>query len=122
MRNVNSAGRKECIGDMYAILRRIKIQPQLVGEAIRRTEHVFLPVLSNEPGFIEFYSIQIGENEALSVSLFETKEQAEEGNRKAFEWAKEQLFPLAQGPASIVGMGDVLLHQKKEPQREGNMA
>lgn len=100
---------------MYAIMRRIRIQPHFMEESLKRTEQFFLPFLRNEPGFIEFYSVQVGENEALSISLFETREEAEEGNRKALEWAKEQLFPLAQGPAEIVGVGEVLLHQKREP-------
>jgi heme-degrading monooxygenase HmoA len=99
---------------MYAIIRRIKIRPHFMEESLHRTKQSFVPFLSNEPGFLDFYTAQVGENEAVSISLFETKEEAEEGNRKALEWAKEQLFPLAQAPAEIVGEGEVLLHQKKE--------
>ncbi|GHO47483.1 hypothetical protein [Ktedonospora formicarum] len=99
---------------MYAIIRQITIQPHLVEEAIKITGQVFLPVLRNEPGFVDFYSILVAENEAMSISFFETKEEAEEGNRKALEWAKEQLFPLALGPAEIIGVGKVVLHQRKE--------
>src|SRR5690242_18915351 len=99
---------------MYAIIRRITIQPHLVEEAIKITEQVFLPVLRNEPGFIHFYCLLVTENEAISLSFFETKEEAEEGNRKALAWAKEQLFPLALGPAEIVGAGEVVLNQRKE--------
>ena len=106
---------------MYALLRRLQIRPQFREEALHTTEHVFLPALSSEPGFIEFYAVQIGEHEALSISLFETKEEAEEGNKKALEWAKDELFPLAEAPAEVVGMGEVLLHQKKELTREGKM-
>ncbi len=98
---------------MYTIMRQITFKPGVMEEAARRTEEVFLPFLSNEPGFIEFYSIQVGEQTALSISIFDTKELAEEGNRRAFEWAREQLFPLAEAPAQVVGMGEVLLHQKK---------
>lgn len=107
---------------MYAIMRRIKIQPQLMEESLRRTREIFLPFLKNKPGFIEFYSVQIGGSEALSISLFESREEAEEGNRRALEWAREQLFPLAQGPAEIVGAGKVLLHQKKSFEREKHIS
>jgi heme-degrading monooxygenase HmoA len=108
---------KECVA-MYAIMRRIKIQPHLMEEAIQKTEQFFVQPLSKEPGFLKFYSVRVGESEFVSISLFETRETAEEGNRKALEWARENLFPLAQGPAEIVGGGEVLLHQKKEPQAE----
>ncbi len=105
---------------MYTIIRRLKVKPHLVEEAIKRTEQVFLPVLRNEPGFLEFYSILVSEHEAVSISLFETKEQAEAGNNKALEWAREQLFPLAQGPAEILGAGEVVLHQKQETEKARN--
>ena len=99
---------------MYTIMRRLKVQRHLVEEAVKITEQMFLPILSKEPGFIEFYSVLVSENEAVSISLFETKEQAEAGNSKALAWAREQLFPLALGPAEILGAGEVVLHQKKE--------
>jgi hypothetical protein len=98
---------------MYTIMRQITFKPGVMVEAARRTKEFFLPVLSKEPGFIEFYSVQVGEHAALSISIFTTKELAEEGNRRAFEWAREQLFPLAEAPAQVVGVGEVLLHQKK---------
>jgi heme-degrading monooxygenase HmoA len=103
---------------MYAIIRRIKVQPHLLEELAQRTEHGFLPLLRKEPGFVEFYVVRAGEDEGLSISIFETKEEAEEGNSKAFEWAKDQLFPLSKGPAEVVGIGEILLHQKKEPEEE----
>ena len=98
---------------MYAIMRRIKIQPRFMEEAVQKTEQFFVKPLRNEPGFLEFYSVQVGESEFVSISLFETKEEAEEGNRRALEWAREQLFPLAEAPAEMVGVGPILLHQKK---------
>jgi heme-degrading monooxygenase HmoA len=101
---------------MYAIMRRIKIQPQYMEEAVKKTEQFFMQPLRKEPGFLEFYSVQVGESEFVSISLFETREEAEEGNRKALEWAREQLFPLAEAPAEMVGAGTILLHQKKEPE------
>ena len=73
-----------------------------------------MALLINEPGFVELSIIQIAEDEGLSISVFETREQAEEGNRKTLEWAKVHIFPLAQGPAEIVGLGEILLHEKKK--------
>jgi heme-degrading monooxygenase HmoA len=103
---------------MYAIMRRIKIQPHFMEEAVQKTEQFFVQPLRKEPGFLEFYSVQVGESEFVSISLFETKEEAEEGNRRALEWAREQLFPLAEAPAEMVGAGSILLHQKKEAEEE----
>ncbi|MEP7188888.1 MAG: antibiotic biosynthesis monooxygenase [Roseiflexaceae bacterium] len=116
---MNNIMRKDCTA-MYAIIRRIKVQPQLLEELVRRTEQAFVPLLRDEPGFVEFTVAQVGQDEGLSISIFETKEAAEEGNRKAFEWAKEQLFPLAQGPAEVVGFGQILIHHKKQLEEARN--
>lgn len=107
---------------MYAIMRRIKIQPHLLEEAVQKTEQFFVQPLKKEPGFLAFYSVQVGESEFVSISLFETRETAEEGNRKALEWVGENLVPLAQGPAEIVGAGEVLLRQEKESQAERELS
>lgn len=100
---------------MYAVLRRIQVQPQFVEESVRRIEYGLVPLLRNGSGFVEIYVVLVGEGEGVSTSLFETKEAGEEGNRKSLEWAREQKYPLALGPAEIVGEGSVLLHQTKAP-------
>lgn len=99
---------------MYAVLRRIKVQPQFVEESVQRIEQGLVPFLRKEPGFVEMYIVLVGEGEGVSISIFESREDAEDGNRKSLEWAGEYIFPLAQGPAEIIGVGEILLHQKKE--------
>ncbi len=103
---------------MYAVLRRIKVHPQFVEESVQRIEHGLIPLLRNEPGFVELSLVLVGEGEGVSISTFETRQDAEEGNRKSLDWAREHIFPLAQGAAEIVGVGEILLHQKKEPEIE----
>ncbi|GHO58089.1 hypothetical protein KSB_65640 [Ktedonobacter robiniae] len=107
---------------MYAVMRKIKVQPHLIDTLTQKTRDVFVPVLKNEPGFIEFIVVQVGEGEAVSISIFETQEAAEEGNRKAFAWAGKHLFPLAEGPAEIVGLGKLLLYQQKEAAGEKSIS
>ncbi len=103
---------------MYAVLRRIQVQPQFVEESIKRMEHGLVPLLRKEAGFVEMYVVLVGEGEGLSISIFETGQDAEEGNRRSLEWAREQIFPLALGPAEIVGVGEILLHQTRASEEE----
>ena len=49
----------------------------------------------------------------MPLSFFETQEQAEESNRRALEWTRENLAPLAAGPHQIVAGGEVLVHKGK---------
>jgi heme-degrading monooxygenase HmoA len=103
---------------MYAVLRRIQVQPHLVEESVQRMEHGLVPLLRNEPGFVELYVVLVGEGEGVSISIFEARQDAEAGNRKSLEWAREQIFPLALGPAEVVGVGEILLHQTKGSKEE----
>jgi heme-degrading monooxygenase HmoA len=97
---------------MYVTIRQLFVYPHLVEEMIEITAREFLPLISQEPGFIDFTVIRTAEDQAVSISTFATKEQGEEGNRKALDWARERMFPMAKAPAVILGNGEVLLTQK----------
>jgi heme-degrading monooxygenase HmoA len=92
---------------MYAAIRRLKMKPGLIDEAVRRIENGFVPLLRSVPGFVEYVGVQVGEDEGLTISLFKTQEQAEESTRRAAEWVKQNLAPLAAGPLEIVAVGEV---------------
>ena len=98
---------------MYVAIRRLKVQPGVMDEAVRRIENGFVPILSSVPGFVEYDTVQVEEDVGLSITFFETQEQAEESNRKAAEWVKENLAPLAAGPHHIVAFGEVRSHKAK---------
>jgi heme-degrading monooxygenase HmoA len=96
---------------MYLVIRRINVHPHLVEESVRRIEQGLVPLVSRQAGFVEFYLAQVGANEGLTISIFETQQEAEAGNTASLAWAKEQIFPLAQGPAEMIGVGEVLIHR-----------
>ncbi len=96
---------------MYVAIRRMKGQPGSIDEAVRRVEHGLVPILSSVPGFVEYDVVQVGEDVGVTISVFETQEQAEESNRRAAEWIKENLAPLAAGPLEIVAVGEVRVHK-----------
>jgi heme-degrading monooxygenase HmoA len=92
---------------MYGAIRQLKVKPGFMDEVVRRIENGFVPLLSSVPGFVEYVGLQAGENEGITISLFETQEQAEESTRRAAEWVKENLAPLAAGPLEVVAVGEV---------------
>jgi len=98
---------------MYVAIRRLKAQPGSIDEAVRRVENELVPILSSVPGFIEYDMVQVGEDVGLTISFFETQEQAEESNRRAADWVKQNLAPLAAGPHEIVAVGEVRFRKGK---------
>lgn len=98
---------------MYAAIRRVTLQSGTFDEAVRRDESGLLPIYSSAPGFVEFMLLQAGEDVGVSVAIFETQEQAEEANRRAAEWIKENMAPLAAGPAETLATGKVRIRKAK---------
>jgi heme-degrading monooxygenase HmoA len=76
---------------MYAVVRRFKGQPGVFDEAVRRVENGLVPLTRSMPGFVEFVGVQVGEDEGLTISFFETQEQAEEANKRSLAWAAQHL-------------------------------
>jgi len=81
-----------------------------------------VPIISNVPGFVEYVGVQVGEDEGLTISFFETQEQAEESTRRAAEWVKDYLAPLAAGPHEIVAVGEVRFRKTKQAQGEAALS
>ena len=98
---------------MYATIRRLKVQPGVFDEVVQRDESGLVPILRSVPGFVEFDLVQVGEDVGVSISVFETQEQAEEANRRAAEWIKQNVALLVAGPPEIVAAGEVRLRKAK---------
>jgi heme-degrading monooxygenase HmoA len=96
---------------MYAAIRRLKVQPGVFDEVVRRDESGLVPILRSVPGFVEFVLVQVGEDVGVSIIVFETQEQAEEALRRAADWVKESIAPLVASPPEIVGVGEVRLRK-----------
>jgi heme-degrading monooxygenase HmoA len=111
MRASHTENRKEQA--MYMAIRRLKIRPGLLDEAVRLVENELLPLLRSMPGFVEYEVVQIGEDEGLTISVFETQEQAEESNKRAAEWVKPRFAQFAAGPHEIVAQGSVRFREAR---------
>ena len=98
---------------MYMAIRRLKVQPGAFDEAARLVENEMMPIVSSMPGFVEYEVLQASEDVGYTISIFETQEQAEESNKRAAEWVKPYLAPLAAGPHEIVAVGEVRYRKVK---------
>ena len=99
---------------MYAAIRRLRVQPGVFDEVVERDESGLVPLLRSAPGFVEFDLVQVGEDMGVSITIFETQEQAEEANRRAADWFKQNIAPLVAGPAEIVAVGELRLRKGKD--------
>ena len=68
-----------------------------------------MPIISKGPGFVAYYLIDAGDGTGTTVSVFEDQAAAEESNKKAAAWVKENLAPLVPSPPQIT-VGEVRVH------------
>ena len=83
---------------MFAAIRRYHTDPDSLDEVVRQVNEGFVPLISDMPGFVVYIALNAGQGEYGTVSVFEDQDRAEESNRVAEEWVKENLGDLLPSP------------------------
>lgn len=81
---------------MYLVVRSYdQSDPRFGNEGFRRVRDELLPILSGLDGFVSYYSAYDRvRGTVTSVSVYETKEAAEESNRAAVGWGAKNLATM----------------------------
>ncbi len=93
---------------MYATVRRYE-GVTVPDEAARRVKEGFVPIISQIPGFVAYYWVDAGNGVMISTTVFENKAGAEESNKRAAQWVRENLLSLLPSPPQITA-GEVVAH------------
>jgi hypothetical protein len=97
---------------MYATVRRYEgvTNPR---EAGRRVDESFVPLVSQLPGFVAYYWVDAGGGVMISTSVFQDEASAQESNRKAADWVRQNnLASLYPNPPQITA-GEVVAYKAK---------
>ena len=96
---------------MYVTVRRYEgvTDP---AEAGRRVDEGFVPLVSGIPGFVAYYWVDAGGGVMVSTSVFEERSGAEESNRTAVDWARQNLATLLPNPPQI-SAGEVVAYKAR---------
>lgn len=86
---------------MYASIRRYKTTPGSVDELVQRVNQGFVPLVSRAPGFVGYFVLDAGDDVVASVSIFQDQAGAQESNRLAADWVKENIASLFEGQPEI---------------------
>ena len=88
---------------MYAFIRRYQFDPSASEEVDRNIRETLLPLLKDVPGFVTYYWLNSGEGFGASLSVFESKEGAEESVRVAANFAQQHLADITSKLEIIAG-------------------
>ncbi len=94
---------------MYATVRRYDgvTDP---GEAGRRVNEGFAPLVSQIPGFVAYYWVDAGGGVMISTSVFQDLSHAEESTRRAADWVRQNLAALLPNPPQVTA-GEVVAYK-----------
>lgn len=96
---------------MYATVRRYEGVTDS-REAARQVNEGFVPLISKVPGFLAYYWIDAGSSVMVSTSIFEDQAGAEESNRRAADWLRQNIAHLLPNSPQITA-GEVVAHKAK---------
>ncbi|HEU4679632.1 MAG TPA: hypothetical protein VFS35_08940 [Terrimicrobiaceae bacterium] len=96
---------------MYATVRRYEgvTDPR---EAIRRVNEGFIPLVSEIPGFVAYFFVDAGGGVMISTSVFQDRASAEESNKKAADYVRQNLAAVLPNLPQITA-GQVVAHQTR---------
>jgi hypothetical protein len=96
--------------ERFMVIRRYQLAPGVaVADVVRQTEEGFVPILREIAGFVEYYNIELGDGEGLTISVFSTQAGAEESTARAAAWVQANLAGDFQGQPEML-TGPVRLH------------
>lgn len=94
---------------MFAVIRRYNTHENSAQKIEQRVREGFVPLLSKLPGFISYDVVRSTDGTLLSVSIFESRQAADDSNRLSSDWVHENLASLIR-TAPVILSGDVIVH------------
>jgi hypothetical protein len=94
---------------MYATVRRYE-GVNNPSEAARRVNEGFVPLISQIPGFVAYYWVDAGGGVMISTSVFQDQASAEESNRRAADYVRQNLVSVLPNPPQITA-GEVVAYK-----------
>ena len=94
---------------MYVAVRRYEgaTDPQRVAQLV---DEIFVPIISELPGFVAYYAVDAGDGVVLSTSVFEHKDAEEQSTFLAGEFVAEHLATLLPNPPQVTA-GEVIAYK-----------
>jgi hypothetical protein len=94
---------------MYAVIRQYQFDQSGGEEVDRNIRETLVPLLKDVPGFVTYYWLNSGEGSGASLSVFDSKEGAEESVRAAANFVQQHLSGINMSKPEILE-GEVQAH------------
>ena len=89
-------------GATYMAIRKYHIIPGTGEEFLYRVQAGFVPLVSRMPGFIAYDALQVGNDQIVSISVFDTPVGVIESTPHALQWLRENIAEFLQGVPEVM--------------------
>ncbi|MGD0106860.1 MAG: antibiotic biosynthesis monooxygenase family protein [Rhodopila sp.] len=93
---------------MFTSIRKYKVRHGSMEEYARRVQQGFVPLLRHMPGFISYYLLDGGPDVLITISMFESADEAVASNVAAADWVRNNVLDLTRGMPEIM-IGNALI-------------
>jgi hypothetical protein len=76
---------------MFVSVRHYRLREGSMDDLARRVDETFADQISSQPGFVSYEFLDCGDGEVMTVSVFQTEEEAEASRELAQRWTEEHL-------------------------------
>jgi heme-degrading monooxygenase HmoA len=78
-------------------------QPGTTDEVLSRVKQAWVDLFEHQPGFLAYEVVKTGENSAIFINTWETREQAEAAAQSAASWVKDNVAGMVVAADTYVG-------------------
>ena len=93
---------------MYASIRRYRMGAGSMDDAMHLADTEFADRLAEQPGFVDYQAVAMGDDMVVSMTMFEDEEQCLASNDMAAEFVREHLAPFQIERLELFG-GEVMV-------------
>lgn len=93
---------------MFISVRKYNVKRGSAGELAQRVENGFLPLMRESPGFRGYYLLDGGPDVLITVSIFDSADEAFASNEKAANWVRNNVLEFTKGMPEVM-IGDALI-------------
>jgi heme-degrading monooxygenase HmoA len=97
---------------MFSSIRRYSVRRGAVEELSRRVQEGFVPLVRQMKGFRGYYLINGGPDVLITISVFDSADEAFASNEKAADWVRNNVLEATRGLPEVI-VGDVLIAEVK---------
>src|ERR1700712_4787398 len=98
---------------MFTSIRKYTVRRGSAEELVRRVREGFVPLIRPMPGFRSYYLLDGCPNVLITISRFDSADEAFASNEKAADWVRNNVLEFTKGMPEIM-VGNTLIAEVKE--------